>query len=438
MSSSVLEQTRIHHADIEKSIRAIMYELVHKQKNQKKKIYQEHRINKNLKIIKEKSKKALEMYEDEERKKEIDKMGGENLQKVLNSFDQKLSEIREYHRNFPSLTLDYQLFDPKKNFLVTKTMKILEMEEIRFTGDEKYGKCLDLQKFHNEFKNIIQNGNLEYEQYLKTLSQFEKVPKNLKNEDYKNYLKDLLEYLIEFYNKSFPFFEIQSELEEVEKEFLENFTEKKVNEKVEKKVNVSKDEKIEKMKKNEKKIENDKEKKIEKDEKKKTEEEGEEKKKRKRNRGGVNKWKEIFLLEAKVSKVFEILQNIVENTIIEQEKKQIKTWEEIQREREEEEMEDVDNIENEVEDEIMDDDNSDTDQEEEDKELGINANPLNLPLGWDVNFLFYFYRENLFHIGFSNYMILVMNSNVRFVVTTVILVQKLLKNTFKNGDTLMV
>jgi hypothetical protein len=38
------------------------------------------------------------LYKEENRKKELEEMGGDNLQKTLNSFDQKLSEIREYHR----------------------------------------------------------------------------------------------------------------------------------------------------------------------------------------------------------------------------------------------------------------------------------------------------------------------------------------------------
>src|SRR5690349_16921535 len=139
MSSSILETQRLLHSDIEKSVKIIVKELQHKAKSQKRKVYQEHRINEELELIKTKSQKLIEMYEDKDhkREKEIEEMTGATLQKTLQSFDEKLNEIKEYHTKFPDTNVVLETVDPKRLLVPTLPVQKEELEKIRFTGEEE-------------------------------------------------------------------------------------------------------------------------------------------------------------------------------------------------------------------------------------------------------------------------------------------------------------
>lgn len=142
---------------------------------------------------------------------EIESMSGSTNEFDL--FYQRLAELREIHRRHPNL----QVEDLEKNY---RKRSREEMEEDRmahirdslniaisnmFTGEESWGRFLDLNTFHEEFLNLRGvRTNIPYIEYLKTFQGFRHLRKQTKNEDYLKYLVQLQEYLESFLKRVQP------------------------------------------------------------------------------------------------------------------------------------------------------------------------------------------------------------------------------------------
>jgi splicing factor 3A subunit 3 len=360
MSSSIIETTRVLHSDIEKSVRVVVNEIKYKSKSsQKRKVYQDHRINDELEEIQNKSRKLIHLYEDKDqsREKELELMAGATLQKTLNTFDAKLSEIKEYHRKFTvdsNMELE-KLEDKNKMELALKPVQEYQLEKIIFSGEEEFGKYIDLHEFHQEFSNMKQflNENpVDYLNYLQTFFHFHLIEPNLKDENYLKYISRLLDYLQDFYSRTQPLSDIENILKIAQEEF-----EKKWNEQENEENKVVKEQVM-------------------------TEGGNEEKKKKRKRKRGNNseRKKKISLIEEKIQRYYDELSEVVDATILNLEKKQTRTWEENQNEiLVEEKLEET-----EIESLLREKKETEPNPEEDDDEtLGKNANPLNIPLGWD-------------------------------------------------------
>eukprot|EP01080_Neovahlkampfia_damariscottae_P010553 gene10553-3072_t len=394
--SSTLETTRLLHSDIEKAVRVVVNELKHKAKtSQKRKVYQEHRINDELEEIANKSRKLLHIYEDNDqiRQKEIESMSGVTLQKTLNIFDTKFSEIKEYHRKFnvdPNLELE-KLEDKNKMELSLKPVEQGQLEKVRFSGEEEYGKYIDLHEFHQEFINMKQfstNEPMEYLTYLQTFFHFHLIESNLKDEIYLNYISKLLNYLEDFYKRTQPLSDIGNILKLTEEEFEKKWEKSdeqsvdNVGNSIGNSISVGTNHGTNDD------INDDKTKNSIVVESNNTIGGEKKKKKRKKRRGGINtiilRKKKISLIEEKILRYYDALNEVVDSTILNVEKKQTRTWEENQNEMLNEEKLEENEIElmlkekkeNEIKQEGV-------DQDDDDETLGSNSNPLNLPLGWD-------------------------------------------------------
>ena len=145
------------------------------------------------------------------RLKEIESLSG-----TTNEFDQfykQLAELKEIHRLHPNLQVedlertyrkrsredmeqDRILFLPKK---LTKAISNM------FTGEESWGRFLDLNIFHERFLNLKGvRTNISYIDYLKTFQGFRHLRRQTKNEDYLKYLIALQEYLESFLKRVQP------------------------------------------------------------------------------------------------------------------------------------------------------------------------------------------------------------------------------------------
>lgn len=366
MSSTRIEQTRALHADIERATRVIVHELRNTAKSQKGKVYQNHLIAKQLNSIQENAAHLMKIYEDAEgfRKHDIEEMSGQTLQKTLEIFESKLSDLREYHNKFPnSSIIDEAMLDPEKQQLLEESKEFMKENELQFSGEEGYGRFVDLHQNYNEYINMKQFNKIDYVTFLKQFHHFHKIKKEHKNEEYKRYLQNLYNYFVSFYRRTRPLEDMSKILKQTEEEFEKQWQEQQ------KQNQQNQQQKQQNTQQNGPKT--DHQNGPQPNNTQTTENNGKPtKKKRKRRakkRGGVLAH-DIALLEAKISRFVEMLGDVIDKTRIQIEKKQTRTWEEIKADiaRDEEEEEEI----------IIDDD-------DDEEDTGIGTNPLNLPLGWD-------------------------------------------------------
>lgn len=78
---------------------------------------------------------------------------------------------------------------------------------VAFSGEEVFGKYLDLNPLHLEFSNVIRKANIEqdYLQYLERFNTFFYLPEIVRNSrQYSEYLEHLWQYLVDFFRRTNP------------------------------------------------------------------------------------------------------------------------------------------------------------------------------------------------------------------------------------------
>ena len=131
----------------------------------------------------------------------------------FDQFYQQFAALKEIHRRHPNL----QVEDLEKNY---RKRSREEMEEDRmtytetslmtaisnmFTGEESWGRFLDLNNLHEKFLNLHGiRTNISYIDYLKTFQGFRHLRQQTKNEEYLKYLIQLQEYIESFLKRVQP------------------------------------------------------------------------------------------------------------------------------------------------------------------------------------------------------------------------------------------
>uniref|UniRef100_A0A0E0D5Q9 Matrin-type domain-containing protein n=1 Tax=Oryza meridionalis TaxID=40149 RepID=A0A0E0D5Q9_9ORYZ len=220
MASTVLEATRAKHEDMERLERLAVRELQREPANARDRLYQSHRVRHMLDLVISTSGKLVEIYEDKDnaRKDEISNHLSSPVQaEIFPKFYDRLKEIRDYHRRnhsarFVSATDDFEEL-------------LKEEPAIEFTGEEAFGRYLDLHELYNEFINSKFGTPMEYSAYVGTFSHVEKMAQNLKtSRQYREYLEHNLEYLTSFLYRTEPLQDIEKIFAKLESEFEEQWT----------------------------------------------------------------------------------------------------------------------------------------------------------------------------------------------------------------------
>jgi splicing factor 3A subunit 3 len=211
LTSSILEATRALHEDIELFERAIVQVMLQEPKTQKENLTQAHRVNELIEKIIDRSKKLVAIYKDADgsRKEEINIIGGAN-QNAFSTFYDRLREIKEYHRKFPNLEPERP---EAEQFL--NNFDITAEPPVQFTTEEAYGKYLDLHhlylKYINLNKKTKKNEKIDYITYLSEFYSFEDE-EIVKDNKYREYLHELCDYLISFFRRVQPLFDLDKVL----------------------------------------------------------------------------------------------------------------------------------------------------------------------------------------------------------------------------------
>lgn len=159
------------------------------------------------------------MYDDKDgaRREEIASMSGVN---VFRSFYDQLGSIREYHRKFPSVP-------SIKNYESELLTEVLESApDEGFTGEEAEGKYVDMHVLHEAYLNLKGIERVDYQRYLKKATDLQAIPKTAAvAAAYSRYATELKEYLIGFIKRTQPLMPLQELLATAEDEFSKKWAE---------------------------------------------------------------------------------------------------------------------------------------------------------------------------------------------------------------------
>lgn len=158
---------------------------------------------------------------------EINKMKGRAM---FHSFYESYNHIVAYHTQHPTYNSNYDSNEYHK-LLIPKIEA--NMSNISFSGEEVFGKYLDLHECFNQYcniPNILQNNpNIDYIQYLNKFHTFFYISESIKlTKPYKSYLASLWMYLSEFFLKTQPLVNKPEIIKEWKKDFDEKWKEDKI------------------------------------------------------------------------------------------------------------------------------------------------------------------------------------------------------------------
>ncbi|XP_050223582.1 splicing factor SF3a60 homolog [Mercurialis annua] len=217
MSSTLLEVTRATHEEVEMLERLIVKDLQNEPATNKDRLFQSHRVRNMIDDIISKTHKLVEVYDDKDnaRKDEIAALGGQTATgtNVFSAFYDRLKEIREYHRRNPAAR---GLVDTNEDYEAA----LKEEPVIHFTGEEAFGKYLDMHELYNQYINSKFGEPIEYSAYLDIFPEPHNIPIKLKfNRQYREYMENLLQYLIYCFERTEPLQDLDRILSKVADEF---------------------------------------------------------------------------------------------------------------------------------------------------------------------------------------------------------------------------
>ncbi|GMH42222.1 hypothetical protein BSKO_10141 [Bryopsis sp. KO-2023] len=214
MSSTLLEQTRGFHEDVERLEHLIVKDLKEEPRGHQDQLYQNLRVRKMLDTIEERSSKLARIYEDVDnaRRDEIDALAGDN---IFSKFYDRLKDIKDYHRKYPNTDITEAENDE---------MALKFEPEVEFSGEESMGRYLDLHQHYNEFINAKFGGRVDYFEYLGKVDKFPDIERRHKfSKAYRSYLDRLLAYLESFYERTQPLGALPKQYKRLEEEFAKEF-----------------------------------------------------------------------------------------------------------------------------------------------------------------------------------------------------------------------
>mgnify|MGYP003386391192 CR=1 FL=1 len=173
---------------------------------------QQHKISKYVDNITYYNADLDRLYKDEDGKmtEEIETMKGDDM---FSSFYDKLKSTQEFYARYPDRLAD-------------STPQLDENVQVDFSGEEVFGKYLDLTGHHLRYCNIPNIGDkeLDYLQYLEKFNTFFYIPETVKrSRAYAGYVRDLSDYLAQFFRKTQPLVDIDGSVQEWKEAFEEKW-----------------------------------------------------------------------------------------------------------------------------------------------------------------------------------------------------------------------
>jgi len=188
----------------------------------RERLNRDHQIAGFLDRIQDQSKRLLDIYKDADgsRGKEIQAIStGEPLEE----FYKQLAEIKEFHAKYPNEPVENLERAYKKRTPAEGETTTSEIDTM-FTGEEAFGRFLDLTTIHEFYLNLPSIKRLSYLQYLDAFDTFVPPQLNLKRPDkmtdqYFTYVGQLADYLESFMRRTRPLEDLEKLFSSFEEDF---------------------------------------------------------------------------------------------------------------------------------------------------------------------------------------------------------------------------
>ncbi|KAF7332253.1 RNA splicing factor PRP9 [Mycena kentingensis (nom. inval.)] len=231
---SVFEVQRQTHEEIEAFERALYTLLSRNTPTHELRIQTEHRAAQVLDRIQSRVVTLSSIYDDEDRRRaELDAISGSaQQQNDLSDFYARLVKVQEHHAKYPDSVpggFDLELSSLLEEYEQDGDDEYDEEDPISllFSGEEAYGKYVDLYTNHVAFTNLKNIGKRPgYLQYLDVLLEAEnnlvhhQLSKEIRfSKDFESYLKNLHTYLLSFAKRTMPLSDLDTEQQASTEEF---------------------------------------------------------------------------------------------------------------------------------------------------------------------------------------------------------------------------
>ncbi|KAK1231827.1 Pre-mRNA-splicing factor sap61 [Marasmius sp. AFHP31] len=229
---SIIEVQRQTHEEIERFERALYTLLSRNYSTHETKIQNEHKASQILERLTTRAATLKNLYEDQDaRKAEIDSLSSSAQPNELSEFYSRLVKVQEHHAKYPDIVAGAANIEIEALLAEPDQEEYGDYEEdpisLLFTGEEAYGRYLDLYAHHTTYNNIKNIGKRPgYLQYLDILigalegPVHGDLPKEVRfAKDFENYIKGLHSYLVSFVRKTQPLQDIDASQEEAKQEF---------------------------------------------------------------------------------------------------------------------------------------------------------------------------------------------------------------------------
>lgn len=190
----------------------------------------DHQISGFLSRIQDQSRRLLEIYKDTEslRSKEIQSISTGD---PFDEFYKQMTEIKEHHRRYPNQPVENLERAYKRKAPGEGESATVEVDNM-FTGEEAFGRFLDLTVSHEEYLNI-QSKRVSYLQYLQIFDNFGPQYIALKRADkgtdqYFSYVGRLADYLESFLRRTRPLEDLDKFFTSIDQDFERTWEEDSV------------------------------------------------------------------------------------------------------------------------------------------------------------------------------------------------------------------
>ncbi|KAL9018437.1 MAG: hypothetical protein Q9185_004280 [Variospora sp. 1 TL-2023] len=205
----LLEDQRFIHEDLERLEQGISDRVLDDPRHIRDRLNRDHQISGFLDRIQQQSKRLLDIYNDTEglRAKEIQSISTGD---PFDEFYKQLNEIKDFHRRYPNEPVENLERAYKRKAPGEGESATAEIDNL-FTGEEAYGRFLDLTTLHEDYLNLpgVQSRRITYLQYLNIFDQFTPPHCPIKRpekstDQYFSYVGRLADYLEGFLRRTRP------------------------------------------------------------------------------------------------------------------------------------------------------------------------------------------------------------------------------------------
>lgn len=221
--NSIFESQRLAHEANDRLENLAASVMLVTPKTHREKLANAHQVANLLNMMVQNSQKLSEQYEDRENLRQVEAEWITNKSTDLTEFYARLKIIEEkYEYN------TVKKIEPMEVGFMELNQGILENMETMFSGEEHYGRFLDLHEMHERYLNLREAKKLSYMDYLDSLSSFNGFKLPAKDNDFVRYLDDLIIYLESFISRAQPLEDLFEHREQSEKGFLEKWTRREI------------------------------------------------------------------------------------------------------------------------------------------------------------------------------------------------------------------